>query len=267
MNPNLKYILLTGITFLVCSAFVYQTMDAPIHIDFKTQHTKVKLDALGNIYLISDLEVTKYNNLGVLQKTFSTKRYGNIDFVDVSNPLKILVYYKDFQQLLFLDNQLTLSSAPIAFDKLGYEQSNLVCTSSNNSFWLFDKQNNSLLRFSSDSKLLVKTGNLKTLLGIDIEPNFMQENNGYLYLNAGKNQGILLFDIYGTFYKAIAINGIKQFDVVNEQIFYFKDKTLHQYQPSAFNTIQKQFTDTLLKQVYWQNNRFYKVFRDSLIVQ
>lgn len=250
----------------MCSAFVYQTTDNPIRILFKTTAPEVKIDGLGNIYVITDMEISKYNTSGVFQKRYSTKRYGNIDFVDVSNPLKIIVYYRDFQQIVFLDNQLTVSSTAISLENMGYEQSSLVCSSSNNSIWLYEKQNNSLCRFSSDSKLLVKTGNLKTLLGIDINPDFMVEQNGYLYLNAGNNEGILLFDIYGTFYKAIAINGVKQFSVINENIFYFKNNTLHQYQPTTFNTIEKPFNDTLINKVYWQNNLFYKVYDDSLII-
>ena len=251
---------------MLCSSFGRQIVNAPIKLIFKQKNTKIKVDALGNIYEISDIQISKYNSLGVFLKSFSSKQHGTINFVDVSNPLKILVYYKEFQQLLFLDNQLSISSDVIALENLGYEQADLVCTSSNNSFWLFDKQNNSLLRFSSDSKLLVKTGNLKTLLGANINPNFMLEHNGYLYLNAGNEEGIMLFDIYGTFYKAIAITELSEFWVVNDDVFYFKQKLLHQYQPLTFNTIQKQVADTGIKQVYWHNNQFYKVYPDSLII-
>ena len=82
--------------------------------------------------MINNDEIIKYNVDGVLQKKFSTKRYGKIDFVDAMNPLKVLVYYKDFQQILFLDNQLTASSNMISLESLGHEQSSLVCSSSNN---------------------------------------------------------------------------------------------------------------------------------------
>ncbi len=245
---------------------MFQTSNPVIHIKFSDQKSHIDIDGFGNIYVITDNEIVKYNASGVLQKKFSTKRYGKIDFVDAMNPLKVLVYYKDFQQLLFLDNQLTESSSMISIETLGYEQTSLVCSSSNNSFWLYDKQNNELSRFDSELKSLVKTGNLKRILDIDIKPNFMQEHNNYVYVNCS-NEGILVFDIYGTFYKTIPLKNLKEFNVVNGDVFYYENNTLKQYQAQTFNTIEKQFTDTLIKTVYWQNNHFYKVYQDSLVVE
>lgn len=243
-----------------------QTNGPEIHIKFPEQNSHVEIDGFGNTYIITENEIVKYNAIGVLQKKFSTKRYGRIAFVDAMNPLKILVYYKDFQQLLFLDNQLTQSSDMISLEKLGYEQASLVCSSANNGFWIYDKQNNELSRFDSEFKSLVKTGNLKRILDIDIKPDFMLEQNNYLYINC-PDEGILVFDIYGTYYKTIPLKKLQEFMVVNGDIFYFENHALKQCQSQTFNTIEKHFPDTLIKTVYWQNDRFYKVYQDSLVIQ
>lgn len=248
------------------SSFVFQTTDPVTRIKFTEQKSRLEIDGFGNMYVITNNEIVKYSATGNLQKKFSTKRYGKIDFVDAMNPLKLLVYYKDFQQIMFLDDQLTETSSMISIETLGYEQTGLVCSSSNNSFWIYDKQNNELLRFNSDLKPLVKTGNLKRILDIDIKPNFMQEQNNYIYLNCPA-EGILVFDIYGTFYKTIPLKNLKEFNVVNGDIFYFEKNTLKQYQSQTFNTIEKLFSDTLIKTVYWQNDHFYRVYQDSLVVQ
>jgi uncharacterized protein YqkB len=242
---------------------MFQPTDTPLQISFTEKKNHVEVDAFGNIYLINDNEIVKYNSLGVLQKKFSTKRYGKIDFVDAMNPLKILVYYKDFQQILFLDNQLTASSNMISLESLGHEQSSLVCSSSNNSFWIYDKQNNELCRFDSELKSLVKTGNLKRILDVDMKPNYMQEHNNYVYLNC-PNEGILVFDIYGTFYKTIPLKNLKEFNIVNGDVFYYDNHHLKQYQAQTFNTIEKQFSDTLISNVIWQNNKIYKVYQRFL---
>ena len=239
---KLRYFYLITLLLFFCS-FAIQLNEPLVRIKFSNKQVHIEIDSFGNIYVVNDNEIIKYNSSGVLQKNFSNKRYGKIDFVDAMNPLKILVYYKDFQQILFLDNQLTETSAMISVETLGYEQTSLVCSSANNSFWLYDKQNN-----------------------LDIKPNFMQEHNNYLYLNC-PNEGVLVFDIYGTFYKTIPLKKILEFNVVNGDLFYFENKTLKQYQTKTFNTIEKQFNDTLLKTVYWQNNHFYKVYQDSLVVQ
>ena len=257
-----KVIIIFASVFIFCS-FILQTDKGFKTIVFKQQNSHVCIDDFGNTYVITKSEILKYNVTGELIKSFSTKRYGSIDFVDVTNPLKILVYYKDFQQIIFLDNQLTASSNMISLETIGLEQTSLVCTSANNSFWLYNKQNNSLLRYSEKSQQLVKIDNLKRVLDIDIKPNFMKEKSNYLYLNC-PNEGILVFDIYGSFLKTIPIKNITEFDIQNSNVFYFKNKTLNEYSSQTFNTTQKEFTDSLLSTVYWQNNVFYKVFQDSL---
>lgn len=262
----MKFNLIIIICLLLGCSFVFQTNDPVTRIKFTEQKSRLEIDGFGNMYVITDNEIVKYSATGNMQKKFSTKRYGKIDFVDAMNPLKILVYYKDFQQIMFLDDQLTETSSMISIETLGYEQTSVICSSTNNSFWLYDKQNNELLRFNSDLKALVKTGNLKRILDIDIKPNFMQEHNNYIYLNC-PSEGILVFDIYGTFYKTIPLKKLKEFNIVNGDVFYYENNTLKQYQAQTFNTIEKQFPDTLVKTVYWQNNHFYKVYQDSLVVE
>lgn len=250
---------------IVLCSFMVQT-DGIVRVKFQEKNSSIKTDGFGNIYVINNDKISKYNASGVFQKTFSTKRYGKIDFLDATNPLKILIYFRDFQQLLFLDNQLTASSNMISLESIGYEQASLVCSSANNGFWLYDKQNNELIRFDQDSKVLVKTGNLKRILNIDIKPNYLKEHNGYVYLNC-PTEGILVFDIYGTFAKTMPLKNLREFDVINGNVYYFEKKTLKEYQSQTFNTIEKQFNDTLIQTVYWQNNKFYKVYSDSLLVQ
>ncbi len=252
------------VCFIICCSFVFQTAD-PIRIKFTDKDSKAVIDNFGNIYSIHYDEIKKYSPAGVFLKTFSNKRNGKIENMDVTNPLKILIYYKDFQQVMFLDDQLTPTSNVISLETIGYEQASLVCTSINNSFWLYDKQNNQLLRFDSDLKELVKTGNLKRILDIDIKPNYMREHNNYLYLNCPE-EGILVFDIYGTFYKTIPVKKLNEFNIINGNIFYFEKSTLKEYQARTFNTIEKFFPDTSLKKVYWQNEKYYEIYRDSIVV-
>lgn len=247
------------------SSFVSQTNES-VRITFLEKNGTVKIDGFGNLYVIYQHEIIKYNSAGVLQKKFSIKRYGKIDDVDVTNPLKILIYYKDFQQLVFLDNQLTQTSDMLSLETLGYEQTGLVCSSANNSFWIYNKQNNELLRFDAELKTLVKTGNLKRILNIDIKPNFLKEHGTYVYLNC-PDEGILVFDIYGTYYKTIPLKQLKEFNVVNNNIYYFEQGALKEYQAQTFTILEKQFNDTLLKTVYWDNHKYYKIYSDSLLVE
>src|SRR5688572_3667151 len=84
-------------------------------------------DNFGNIYTVKNEELCKYLPNGKRHARYSNLRYGNITSLDVSNPLKILLYYRDFQQIIFLDNQLSVNSNPVSLELLGLEQAHLVC--------------------------------------------------------------------------------------------------------------------------------------------
>ncbi|MEO5563369.1 MAG: hypothetical protein ABIR18_08040, partial [Chitinophagaceae bacterium] len=56
------------------------------------------VDNLDNIYLLSSTnQIKKLNSKGDSVAIFNdVKKFGKATFIDVSNPLKVLVYYKDF---------------------------------------------------------------------------------------------------------------------------------------------------------------------------
>ena len=70
-----------------------------------------KVDKLNNIYTIDKkAELIKYDHKGTRLYTYTDKTLGPIDHLDVSNPLKLLAFYRDYQSLIFLDNTLSVTS-------------------------------------------------------------------------------------------------------------------------------------------------------------
>src|SRR5689334_25237376 len=72
----------------------------------------VAVDNLGNIYLLTVSDAIKKLNasgdsVGIYNEV---KRFGKLSSVAVSNPLKILLYYKDFSKVVVLDRQLSVRS-------------------------------------------------------------------------------------------------------------------------------------------------------------
>ena len=61
-------------------------------------YTNFYIDNLNNIYLLNkNNQLKKLNDKGdSVAVSNALKKFGDIYSVDVSNPLKILVYYKDF---------------------------------------------------------------------------------------------------------------------------------------------------------------------------
>lgn len=181
-------------------------------------HDYFTTDNLGNIYLVDGPELLKYSAQGKRMARYSNLRMGGISNVDATNPLKILVYYRDFQQVLFLDNQLSPNGQAVSLEALGLEQAGLVAASANNSFWVYDKRNNELHRYSEQTRRIVSTGNLKQVLTTAMKPVEMKEHNNFLYVNSPE-AGIFVFDIFGAFSRLIPLTKVEEFQVTDEILY------------------------------------------------
>lgn len=232
--------------------------DSILHLNAK----KILVDNIGNIYSVNDFVITKYFT-NHQQKTFSIKTYGTLESIDVSNTLRVLLFFKDFQKLLFLDSQLSPNGDVIELSQLGFEQTLLVCSSFNNGFWIYHQANNELIRFNQSLEISIRTGNLKRLFDIDIQPNFMIEHNGKLYLNDPK-KGIWIFDIYGAYLKTIPLLNLSEFQLNYPYLFFLREKKMNVFDLTSFETKELFPLPENCNAVYIINNSCYWHFKDYL---
>jgi len=233
----------------------------------KTKLDYFTIDNIGNIYTVKDEELIKFLPNGKLFARYSNLKLGGITIVDVTNPLKVLLYYRDFQQIVFLDDQLSVNSNNVSLEAMGYEQTDLVCAGANNSFWIYHKQNNELLRFNENSQKVAFTGNLKQVLRSELSPNFMLEHNGYLFLNCPET-GIYVFDMFGAFSKIISLKDLKSFQVSENIIYYQKDSSLCSYNYKLFEEACKIIFD-FKKNLFakYSRNKLYCSYKDSVVIR
>jgi hypothetical protein len=185
-------------------------------------------DNLGNAYVIKGNEIFKYLPNGKLFNRYSNLMLGNITSVDATNPLKLLLFYRDFSKIQFLDNQLAENRGVISLQDLGLEQSTLSCISFDNGFWVYDQISFSLIRFNQAFKKVQEARNINQNIGYEPQPNFLHEWGDWVYLN-NPETGILVFDIFGTYFKTIPIKGLNSFQIAGDNILYFKDGKLMSY--------------------------------------
>jgi hypothetical protein len=195
-------------------------------------------DDQSNLYLVKANELFKYDKTGKLLYKYSNKNLGNISFVDASNMLRIVLFYKDFLQIVFLDNTLSLNGGPISLDKIGYRQAQLICSSYNSGIWLYDQQNFELLRLDQAASKTNQTGNLNVLLHENLQPNYLLEHDNKIYLN-NPATGILVFDVYGTYYKTVPAKNVTQFQVIADVVYFVSDQKIKSY--NIKTTEEKEF--------------------------
>ena len=221
-------------------------------------------DNFGNTYLVKGDEIRKYNPSGDLLKIYSNKNLGKITSIDASNPLRLLVFYKDFSSIVILDDLLSQNSDIINLMDINLEQSDLVCTSFNNGLWFFNRQNANLIRLNDNLQTAVNTGNLNRLLGSDLKPNFILEYDGMVFLN-NPTEGILVFDIYGTYSKTIAIKGLQHFQVKEQGLIYFDQGVLKSYNLKQLTTVEIPFSGVNDTRIEKEN--YYLFYKDSVLVK
>lgn len=210
---------------ICCTVFAFTGGERAPDYTLETQSEGIVTDNLANVYLINQDKFTKYDMRLKLQKEFSNKNFGSITTADVTNPLRPLLFYREFGRIVFLDNTLSQNGEPIALEKLGYPLATLAASSYDNSLWIYDQPTFELIRFSTNLEITNRTGNLSQILGIELQPNFILEKDNRLFVNNPKT-GILVFDVFGTYIKTIPIYNLASFQVADDEIIYFSEDML-----------------------------------------
>ena len=208
-----------GIILLAFLCFSFKTGDFDLIKTLPIKGQSIFADHLGNFYFVDGDQLLKYNEDFILQNTYSNKLLGTISSVDVSDPLKILLFYKDFNEVVFVDNTMSAKSDAIKLVNLEIGMPTLACTSYDNGMWVYDQSQFQILRLDKNLQVSSTTGNLNQIPNIEgeIQPNYIVERDGFVYLNSPL-QGIFVFDKFGTYYKTISIKNLTKFQVLGENI-------------------------------------------------
>ncbi|MBL0034898.1 MAG: hypothetical protein IPP26_03845 [Flavobacteriales bacterium] len=190
-------------------------------------------DELGNVYALKGDELKLFNPEGKSWLRNSLKTFGRITHIDVFQSLKPLVFAAEQGQLAMLDNTLAVQGSVINLPREGYPQVDLACASVQNYFWFFDPRELQLIRVNSKLSTVNASGRLDQLLGFTPRPVQMQELDNWLYMNDPAH-GILVFDLFATYYKTIPITGATGFEVRGNDLWYVKDSVLHRYDRLTF---------------------------------
>lgn len=192
-------------------------------------------DSFENIYLIKGQQIEKYSNQGKKLKSYSNNYLGNISCTDASDPFRILLFYKDFNQLLFLDNNLAEIRSPISLDDLEINDAELVCSSNLGGFWVYDNTNTQVLYFNNALQKTAQSIRISSIAEFTTPPNKLIEKNDFIYLNF-PDEGVLVFDKFGAYYKKIPIK-VESFQVVEEKsIIYLQNTQAVKYNHELFTS-------------------------------
>jgi hypothetical protein len=259
--------LIKWIVFLLLSSFTMLAQNtAPNLLLVKTLDVQAQLissDKLGNLYAISNHEILKYDANGKLLQKNSIKSLGNIYTLDVSNPMKILAFYKDYNKIVFLDNMLAASENSIDLSSIGFDQVTLSCTSHDNGIWVYNSLNFELVRMEPTLKISHQSGNISQLIGSAIKPLALVENNNRVYL-CDSIQGVLVFDIFGTYIKSIPLFKVKDFQVENNMMYFLDNSGFGSFNLDLIQQQKMDIPEPEVQQIRLQKNRVFFRLKDNI---
>lgn len=231
----------------------------------KTDATFLTTDYLQNgYYITSGNELQKVDSSGNLLASYNQNRYGKLEFADATNPLKLVLSYPGYGTVVMLDNTLSEVSA-LSLRKINIQSYSATCFSSlDNNIWVFDDQDYKLKKIDKNNNIIVESGDMFSLVGKAIQPVFMQENDQYVYLS-DPSEGIVVFDVYGTYYQTLPFKNIEKFQVRSDQLFFREGNTLHAYHIKTLESRDIALPDsTAIKDVRIEKNRLYVLRENSL---
>lgn len=209
-------------------------------VNFEEKVSFFELDSYGNIYTVDQKNcLTKFNLQGELIFTYSNQVNGSISSIDVQNPQKIMIFYKDAAIIQFLNEQLAPITEPISLFKLNYFNISLVAFSNANTISMFDFSNLKLITLD----LFLKEKSQFQILNSSLQPTkLISFGNNKLLLQDPK-EGFLFFDSFGTLEKEITLQIPNDFQIFDSKIFFVQDSTIKEYNFEKLELLQIPFSE------------------------
>jgi hypothetical protein len=253
------------ITFI---KFSFAQADTSFHLVkvFPGEITDAAIDNLSNVYILTVTDqLKKYNASGDSLAVYNNVRnYGKVYSIDVSNPLKVLLYYKDFSSIVVLDRLLATRST-IDLRRKNIFQVSAIGQSYDNNIWLFDSYDNKLKKIDDEGSVLLETPDLRQVFDQAITPQQIIDQNNQLYLYDPIN-GLFVFDHYGTFKRKIPVAGWSNISITDKNILGISNGSLQSYNVSTLIQAQQKLPGdfTPYYRYYVSNNKLIALSKDGL---
>jgi len=187
---------------LLFMPFSLTGQDYKLHLTLSAAGGNFTTDPIGNLYIYDKGDITKYNVDGREIARFSTREFGNITYLDASNPLKAVAIFKEFSKAIVLDASLA-QQAVVELSFPGIPFVNVICSSREEGYWIVDPLAKQIKKMNDQLQFTHEGTPLRQVTDKEMEPDFMIDSGNWLVMNAN-GYGLLVFDRFGTYYKTIA---------------------------------------------------------------
>tara|TARA_B100000941_G_scaffold286298_1_gene259596 strand:- start:480 stop:1259 length:780 start_codon:yes stop_codon:yes gene_type:complete len=217
----------------------------------------INIDNFNNKYFQRGNQISKEKNL-----TFSDLSLGNISSIDLNDPMKIKIWYSDYNNLIVLDNYLN-EITRINFNNILFANNiSHISTANDNNVWVFDETDMKIKKFDFFNRVFIDNVETKidgALIDFQSDYNYLwvltdeffykinyngsiiySSENNYRFskISLFRNDIILLKNNQLVHFKngdEIFVNiiheklFIKDFSVINETLYIYDEDYLNKY--------------------------------------
>lgn len=245
-----------NIIFLICflciatSNTLSQNLSLQVVDTFALKADKfVGIDKFNNLYHISNNTLFKTSDTGE-SIAFKDVILGDIDRVDILNPNKIIVFYKMSNTIVILDNRMTEIDRQDFNRVTPFKNVGFAGTSKDQGVWIYNIDLNQLELYD------YRYGrSLAVSLPIDDEILSIKNNFNYCFLET--EDGISIFNIYGSLVKKIYFTDIKAFDLYKNRLIVYSNGELKLFNEDFELKNSMSFTADDFKNFFYKDENLY----------
>jgi len=183
------------------------------------QGQAVHVDAMGSIWLIKENSVNRVDHNGNHLGSYKNLLLGKPTSLDVSDPFRILVFYKESQNILLLNNDANIIGQPVNLNELGLGEIILACRSTRGGVWLYHRVSAEFVRL--DQRLVSVVQRIPfSSIDNNSHPNHILQEDGVLFAGMN-NKMIYRIDEYGTILPKLEIPYENTFRIQNDKLLAF----------------------------------------------
>jgi hypothetical protein len=228
-----------SIVILLLFADWARTPGFSLILAFPAKSDLISLDLFGNMYSLKGNTVVKYNLSGEKSAEYTKTNVASFTSLDVSDPLKILLFSKFPPEIFRTDNNLTPQGNPLDLTGFGLPSPTLACNSFENGCWIYDEQLHELIRINNQGIIDQRSGNLEITDDAVPSVSGIFEKDFTLYV-VMPTFGLWQFDRYGSLSGKIPLGPLDDAKMFNDKIIYRKSDRLFSYNLNTRNEISAQ---------------------------
>ncbi len=221
----------------------------------------VGVDDFENYYYTKGNTFYKKTNETVY--SYTNTQLGEIASVDITNPLKILLFYRDFTTIVLLDNRLNELTDIINFSRERFTKNiTFAAISSNNNLWLYSIDDNVLSLWNYETKKTVFDSQPLSFYNFNFEANNLISDyeNCWVY----SNKEIIKFNEFGSYLATISLPKFSNIRLLENSFTYFEGDDLFVFKNNA--SIKFEFVNNKhLSTNYFVNKNNLYFFKDGAI--